>query len=676
VSATVIDSGSGVNVTTLQLLTYNAGTGACTTPRIDHGAPTYNSGTSAATFLVQRIGGPIASGAEGLVNFCVAANDNVGNAQRTPVGFGAFGIDGKPPQFVSFVPNYPGLDIGCDLTSGTTFVCGHDGSTFWKSGDQSSTVAFKFSDNGSGVDATKGVYTVAGGSSLTATAGALSGNQRTFTFAADFSNVPLTISATTGAGSIAVTESATDAVGNVSGVHSGDALNVTRVRWMRSISALASQFKAAPIVTTQPAAQIIVAGTQAGTNDPLISLLPGGGTAWTFGNTQGLKAIIANMAYDPTAATDTANHPTPILYAITTGGMYAMHITATGTSSSCVGGVAGPNCVDGYCIGGLTKGFGSPALVGAGSTAVAISVDNGPPPMLVGFRTNNLTGTHACQQSSNTAALSGTQVNAVIGTPTANSGTLYWAYDNNTTVAGDRGFVNSTFAVGGASGSFGSLTANNLGLFPRTNSTPGISTISISANLFFADRTNALYQAYTAPPTPAAVLNWPAPAMSAGSLPTIAPIIAGSLVIGTSDAPAVLGYNKTTPTTNWSFVPAGAASQIAAAADGRFYFGDNAGELVALNSDGNAAQWTFKGGGTSPGGKTLLTFTAPTSPPTIDISGIVYFGSNDGRVVALISDSVGTASASDWPTIGHDNCSTNNATTTMTSATAGAVFCQ
>jgi hypothetical protein len=42
----------------------------------------------------------------------------------------------------------------------------------------------------------------------------------------------------------------------------------------------------------------------------------------------------------------------------------------------------------------------------------------------------------------------------------------------------------------------------------------------------------------------------------------------------------------------------------------------------------------------------------------------VYLGTNDGKVLALISDTSGSTTASDWPTLGHDNCNSNNATFT------------
>jgi hypothetical protein len=658
VQATVTDASSKVNSSTLQLYTYNTGSSVCALPRVDHGTPTYNATTGETHFAVFRSGsGPVGAGLEGPVNFCVVAQDNVGNSQRTPVVFGVFGIDGAPPQWVasSFTPSYPAAD--CDLPSdSTTFFCGHDGSTFWKRGDGANNVSFKFSDNGSGVNASMGKYTLQGGAALTATAGGLSSTQRTFTFAADFSNVVVTTSATTGLGAITVTESATDLVGNVSTTRTGDSLSVTRVKWLRDVSATASQFKAAPVVTAQPTPQVIVGGTRVTGQDPIISLKPSGGILWTFGGTQTIT-VSANMAYDPTASTDPL-HPTPILYAVTGTSLYAMHVTNAGSGTTCSTGT-GPNCVDLFCS-GSTGGLGAPALVGSGSTAAAIVADTGATKQLRAYQTANLAKTGGGCNQLDTARFTSTTI--PIGAPTASGPAVYWGYNNGAT---DRGFANSTF--NGLT--FSTPVQNNFGIgpgypFPRTL-LDAISTVSISTSLFFADRTNSKFQAYSQPPTPAVIANWPV-TVPATALPSFAPIVSGSTVIGVSDAPAILGFNKVNPATApWSFSAAATASQPTAAADGTIYFADAttpAAEVVALKSDGTAL-WAFTGGGVT-GTKTLLTFAAPASPPTIDSTGVVYLGTNDGKVLALISDTSGSTTASDWPTLGHDNCNSNNATFT------------
>ena len=57
------------------------------------------------------------------------------------------------------------------------------------------------------------------------------------------------------------------------------------------------------------------------------------------------------------------------------------------------------------------------------------------------------------------------------------------------------------------------------------------------------------------------------------------------------------------------------------------------------------------------------TIDSVTTEPTMDSSGVIYFGTNAGKIYALITDSAGPlapTAGTTWPRVGYDNCNSSN----------------
>lgn len=82
------------------------------------------------------------------------------------------------------------------------------------------------------------------------------------------------------------------------------------------------------------------------------------------------------------------------------------------------------------------------------------------------------------------------------------------------------------------------------------------------------------------------------------------------------------------------------------------YFGANDGKFRALSTAGTE-EWAFSVGGN------------PESSPALDCDGVAYFGTANGRVYALITDSTDGLADSSWPKFQHDNRNTGSLTTSI-----------
>src|SRR5207253_2209493 len=138
-----------------------------------------------------------------------------------------------------------------------------------------------------------------------------------------------------GTGSVSATANAKDAVGNLGTPQTIGSIAVTRVKWMRQVSA---NSLAGGAVLSQQVGQVIVGGTVTATGDPIQAVkIADGALAWKAGSTftPALTAVTTNMALDPTASTDPA-HPTPVLYVNGVDTAYALHIATSGIDKFCV----------------------------------------------------------------------------------------------------------------------------------------------------------------------------------------------------------------------------------------------------------------------------------------------------------------------------------------------------
>jgi len=209
-----------------------------------------------------------------------------------------------------------------------------------------------------------------------------------------------------------------------------------------------------------------------------------------------------------------------------------------------------------------------------------------------------------------------------------------------------------------------------------TGVTPTVfATVSITSNaIFFAD-TNAGLRSYDlnvanpwgSPPTLGAALNAP-------------PLVTSNLVYASPGAAdgSIHGFLRTDGSTTspaFSFQPNAVKKSISAVAFGKetnpvIYLTDSGNELVAMTSDllgggALAAGWTVAFKGTLVNG-TDVSFTGFTSELAMGSDGTLYFGADNAKVYAIMTDSGGTFAPSNtsWPRVGFDNCNSGNSSYT------------
>jgi outer membrane protein assembly factor BamB len=194
--------------------------------------------------------------------------------------------------------------------------------------------------------------------------------------------------------------------------------------------------------------------------------------------------------------------------------------------------------------------------------------------------------------------------------------------------------------------------------------------------LFLGDRNpSGKYYKYNASTL---ALGWTGPALS--DLLTSSPIVA-TFVYGTAGAGdgKFHAFSKTDGNSAFVFPPAsatpttiGAASPPTLGSDNVIYFSDDAKTFYAIlyttgTEAGFAPGWgqtmatSFKGSATTPD----TSLDSVTTEPTLDANGVLYFGTQAGKVYALISDSLGPlapTAGSTWPRVGYDNCNSSNTT--------------
>src|SRR5438105_1503734 len=328
VQADINDSGSGADPASLKLvLQSNPAT------RVDHLTPTADSITANRWhFHVPRVG-QIAVNSEGTFDFKVVAADKLGNAQQadsgTAVSTGSMGVDGVVP-IASLSANYPAAGMDCDNDPG--IVCGHDAAHWWRrglgpNGAELTAMTFTGSDQGSGMDpggATCGIT----GSLLPCTptsSDAIGAANATFGFKPNFSDATLgTLDTKTGGGPTTVTVTVADAVGNASAVKSVS-VDVSRLRWVQQLALKnVGSLTGAPIISSQPAPQVIVAGTNT-SGDQIVGVKPTGDILWKGGATAGITSVTGNIAYDPSAN---------VVYVLG-GSFYALHVLPPQSDKYC-----------------------------------------------------------------------------------------------------------------------------------------------------------------------------------------------------------------------------------------------------------------------------------------------------------------------------------------------------
>src|SRR6266446_4756204 len=359
VQADINDSGSGADPASLKLvLQSNPAT------RVDHLTPTADSTTANRWhFHVPRVG-QIAVNSEGTFDFKVVAADKLGNAQQADspgaVSTGSMGVDGVAPT-ASISANYPAAGIDCDNDPG--IVCGHDAAHWWRrglgsNGAELTAMTFTGNDQGSGMDPGGATCSITGSllSCTPTSSDAIGATNATFGFKPNFSDATLgTVDTKTGGGPATVTVTVADAVGNASAVKSVS-VDVSRLRWVQPLALKnVGSLTGAPIISSQPAPQVIVAGTNT-SGDQIVGVKPTGDILWKGGGTAGITSIKGNIAYDPSAN---------VVYVLG-GSFYALHVL--------------PPQSDKYCTQSVTSGIGSPAIHTGGSAGVVLVSDAGSTP--------------------------------------------------------------------------------------------------------------------------------------------------------------------------------------------------------------------------------------------------------------------------------------------------------
>ena len=632
VTAQVDDNGSGVDQNSLKLVFANN-----SSLRVDYGTPMAGlppAPRNIYTFLVKRSDGPIAAGHEGLVAFKVVANDNVGNPQLaddgTHVSTGKFGIDGQAPTVSFPMPFYPPAKTNC---AADIDFCGHDGNHFWRAGE---TNVFGFngadSNTGSGIDTS-----VAGAASTCSVAGSTgtctsSYSNGQFSFTPDFSTATFN-SGSDGTGTVSVTVTVKDRAGNVGTATKSD-VAVTRVKWVRKMGSSIINFAGSPIVTSVPAPQIILGGSEHDSSGAVLSLAPDGTKLWQAGHAQGITTISQNMAYSPV---------TKLLYVVPSSGASAYAFPLTGSNQTPAGVGAGIACTGG----GVS---GAPTIIESGGSEYALVPDDTASfHRLTAFLVAGATCTGA--DNLKTASWTGN-----VYTASTDGSNIYLGHDD--TALAKATFSGGSFTVPIDAAATVAIDGN----------------IAIAGGLFFGDDNNNVYRDFSSSGLTTAWTNGgngPNANYPDTSALVTEQYVFGSFKKNTYDG-HLYAYSPSNGATAFTY-PAtssggvGALSNVALGADDTIYVSDRGnGEIVALAAPASGMVatklWFFSHVGAT-------TITAPsqagpaTTEPTIDAAGTMYFGDGAGNVFALITDSGGPlppTAGSNWPRVGFDNCNSGN----------------
>ena len=651
VTANILERGSGVNATTLQLQATNKGS-----IRIDTGAGTVPPacgspnalGVATCTFTVPLAF--IASGNQQEYDFVVFGSDNVGNPVATGgLNTAKLGIDGLAPS-VTFnivtyssaaLPNgasgyYPAPAVGCNGgVADAALFCGHDGSHLWRKGETSSVITIATDTGGSGVVASSVTYSIAGSTNCTAgapcpTTDAGSGN---FTFVPDLSSATFT-SGPEGTGTVSITVNAKDAVLNSSS-KTFSTLQTTRVKWVRKTALL--PIAGAPIYSAQLGA-LIAAGTSGG--NPIVAIdtraISGGSQLWSVGSglSPPISTVTANMVLDTTASTNTA-HPTPVLYVNSGNNLYAMHIGASG--------------IDKYCTNTLNNTLtGSPVIMGGGATA-AVIISGGY--QVGALQTANLTSSGGACSFADLKAFGTMTARPTLGPPSANGNSLYFGFDD--TEAGGSGDL--TIKAVSFNGSFGTPSSTNIILVPAVSGTT-MAAATPASDLFFGNDKKGFFYDYTT----ALALSHTSPALGATQTIFSQPTVSGGLVFGMTNQ--LIAYHSADLTSAWTALSSVTQVTPPAIGTNTLYLSEAATKTVhAIDTTTHTDVWTYTGGTTVP----PTAISSLTTEPTLAPDGTLYFGDAGGRVYALITDTApATTGATDWPRTGYDNCNSNHAANT------------
>ncbi len=653
VQADIFDAGSGVKGSSLTLVnTANAA-------RLDHGTPSCAAGATVGVltchFLVS-LSLPTA-GHQRKYNFKVAGTDFVNNPMQSVAANAAnaasLGIDGEKPVITFTVgtsgttTTYPANYADCNGSAAdATLYCGHDAAGhFFRSGDGKYKLLFTVSDSfsvpddvGSGADPLGGTCTIAGAATCAVTYDSVTGK---FTIPADFSLATFA-SGADGTGTVSVTVNAKDRVGNIANSVTLSTIAVTRVKWVRSMAGKLDTFKGSPIVTTVPSQQLIVAGIEKDILGPLASLAPDGSILWRAGHGD-VTNITNNVAYSSATKTlyvlgDNANK----LFTYTVGASSAVFAY--------------------YCpllLGTNGQAVGAPALINSGGKEFALVSDSALNQLWA------FTGTTGSCSFSSKSFNNQTAWTSITNPPTTDGTLVYLPHD-----------ITHLSSVPFTAGTFGTVADAGGGF-----AVPILGPVSIASALFFGD-SNAVAHLYSYTPAFAASANW-TPGTSAligGALN--APTVVGSTY---AFAPATSGeghfhaFNKVNPSTSFVWATGGGAgskignsSAPALGADGVVYFSDDTNkELVPLQISSNVPSLSVTWASTFQGSAGQVISSGPTdtlidslgTEPTLDASGVLYFGTQAGKVYALITDSGGPqlpSAGSTWPRVGFDNCNSSN----------------
>ena len=638
VQADINDNGSGADPASLKLVLQLS-----PTTRVDHLTPTADPTTANRWhYHVPRVGA-IAVNSEGTIDFKVVAADKLGNAQQADsaaaVSTGTMGVDGVVPT-ASISATYPPANTDCDNDPG--IVCGHDAAHWWRrglgpNGTEQTAMTFTGNDQGSGMDPGGATCSITGSllSCTPTSSDAIGATNATFRFKPNFTDATLgTPDTKTGGGPASVSVTVADAVGNASAVKS-ISVDVSRLRWIQKLAVKGVvSLTGAPVISSQPAPQVIVAGSSP-SSDPIVGVKPTGGILWTGGATAGITSVTRNIAYDPSAS---------VVYALGST-FHALHVL--------------PPSSDKYCTQSVTSGIGSPAIYTGGTAGVVLVSDaaSTPPTLNAFFPTNMTAAGGSCGRAAVPATVAST---ASIGPPTVSGGTIYWPYDNSGTTSGDAGVATAAFS----SGVFSGVTTHRLDVTTGTPSgvTSFVGTyapIIVADALFFGNSLTRSYYRFSS----SYALDWLTTAFTGTTTLAANVVVAKGLALGMSggNSGQLYAFDKTTTTgaPKWSYPGSdlGAMSSPATAADGTIYFTDaKNSELQAITSAATSAtmKWSFKG----PVGTTL---SGVGTEVAIDANGIAYFG-NGSNLYALITD-VGAAAPSvgnNWPRTGFDNCNSSN----------------
>jgi hypothetical protein len=304
------------------------------------------------------------------------------------------------------------------------------------------------------------------------------------------------------------------------------------------------------------------------------------------------------------------------------------------------------------------KVSGSPAILTEGSAEYALVADQTGHRL---FAMNGVFGT-GCSGVATTGVLPG---NTVAWTGVVNSPSVLGATNAIFVAHGTSGLAKLSFSSGAFTADTEAASA------PSLLSAPAI----LGSTLFLADR-NPAGRYYSFNPSTMAV-GWTGPQL--GDALTSSPVVSTSYVFGTAAAGdgKLHAFSRSDGTETFNF-PAGsgspndigALSPVALGSDNVIYVSDDKPNLYAalytsgLSADfapgwGQSIATAFHGSATTPD----TTLDSVTTEPTLDSSGVLYFGTQGGKVYALITDSGGPlapSAGSTWPRVGYDNCNSSN----------------